>query len=191
MDDRTAPVAVFLGDSITAGGSWQDWLPDLEVVNLAVGGYTTDDMLEQVQGVVERAPDWIVLMIGTNDLGTRKPVEHLVRNIEYALMTLRREIPGVRILVQSILPRGHEFADQIRDANRHLWQFSATIHAQWLDLWPAFALEDGELNPVYSDDRLHLNDEGYTAWLAELRPALERLREAPPLTTPIQVIRDA
>ena len=46
------------------------------------------------------------------------------------------------------MPRGHEFADQIRDINRHLWQFAPTVHAQWLDLWPALALEDGELNPA-------------------------------------------
>ena len=63
------------------------------------------------------------------------------------------------------------------------------MHAQYLDLWPALALDDGEINPAFSDDRLHLNDAGYEAWLGELRPALDRLRELPPMTTPIQVIR--
>ena len=62
--------------------------------------------------------------------------------------------------------------------NRHLWQFAPTVHAMWLDLWPAMALEDGELNPAYSDDRLHLNEAGYSAWLAELKPAIERLRQS-------------
>ena len=47
---------------------------------------------------------------------------------------------------------------------------------------------DGELNPAYSEDRLHLNAAGYDAWLGELRPALERLRDEPPMSRPIQAI---
>jgi len=124
-----------------------------------------------------------------NDLGTRQTVEHLVRNIETLCVNLRRELPGSRMLVQSVMPRGREYAQRIQEANIHLRQFSSTVHAQFLDLWPALALEDGELNPAYSDDRLHLNDAGYEAWLLELRPALDRLRESPPMTTPIQIIR--
>jgi len=187
--DHERDTAVFLGDSLTAGGNWADWLPDLKVVNMAIGGATTDILLEQIDEVVERHPDEIVMLVGTNDLGTRQTVEHLVRNIETACVRLRRELPGSRMLVQSILPRGREYAHRIQDANIHLRQFSSTVRAQFLDLWPAMALEDGELNPAFSSDRLHLNDAGYEAWLAELGPALVRLREMPPMTTPIQIIR--
>ncbi len=179
---------LFLGDSITAGGDWAAWFPDDETLNFGVGGDTTADVLERLRAVVEADPDEVVLLIGTNDLGHRLSVEHLVRNIQTALVDLRRELPGSRLLLQSILPRGREFADRIREANIHLRQFAATVHAQYLDLWPAFAQEDGEIDPRFSADRLHLTPEGYEAWLAELRPALERLREEPPMSRPIQVI---
>lgn len=187
--DDERDTVVFLGDSLTAGGSWADWLPDLNVVNMAIGGATTDILLEQIDEVVAQHPDEIVMLIGTNDLGTRQTVEHLVRNIETACVRLRRELPGSRMLVQSVLPRGREYAHRIQEANIHLRQFSSTVRAQFLDLWPAMALEDGELNPAFSSDRLHLNEAGYAAWLAELGPALVRLREMPPMTTPIQIIR--
>lgn len=187
--DHDRDTVVFLGDSLTAGGNWADWLPDLKVVNMAIGGATTDIMLEQIDDVIALHPDEIVMLVGTNDLGTRQTVEHLVRNIETACVQLRRELPGSRMLVQSILPRGREYAHRIQDANIHLRQFSSTVRAQFLDLWPAMALEDGELNPAFSSDRLHLNEAGYEAWLAELGPALVRLREMPPMTTPIQIIR--
>ena len=186
-DDRE--IVVFLGDSITQDGQWSEWFPDLNVTNMGVGGSTTDDVLARFDEVVAARPDEIVLLIGTNDLGTRQTVEHLVRNIETLCVNLRRELPGSRMLVQSVMPRGREYAQRIQEANIHLRQFSSTVHAQFLDLWPALALEDGELNPAYSDDRLHLNDAGYEAWLLELRPALDRLRESPPMTTPIQIIR--
>lgn len=185
--DETESIA-FLGDSLTNHGEWAAWFPDREVHNFGVSGDTTDDLIARLDAVVDAQPASIALLIGTNDLGKRQTVEHLVRNVEFLLVTLRRGLPGTRMLVQSILPRGREFADQINDANRHLRQFSATVNAQYLDLWPAFAQDDGEIKPEYSDDRLHLTEAGYQAWLAELRPALERLEDAPPMSRPIQAI---
>ena len=106
------------------------------------------------------------------------------------MVSLRRDLPGARLLVQSIMPRGREFADQIRDTNRHLRQFAPSVNAQFLDLWPAMAQDDGEIDPRLSGDRLHLTAEGYETWLSELRPALERLEEAPPMSRPISIIYD-
>ena len=191
MTDDSAPRGsiLFLGDSLTAVGDWASWFPDYDVQNQGVSGDTTDMLVGRLAAVVEARPDAIALMIGTNDLAMRKSVEHLVRNIEYALVAIRRDLPGVRMLLQSILPRGREFADSIQDANRHLRQFAPNVRAQYLDLWPAFALEDGEINPEFSDDRLHLNERGYQAWLGELRPAIDRLEEAPPMSGAISIIR--
>lgn len=185
MTDNTV---LFLGDSITAHGDWQTWFPEVNVLNFGADGSTTDDVLARLDTVIAADPDEIVLLVGTNDLGTRQTVEHLVRNVQSILVELRKNLPGTRMLVQSIMPRGREFADRIQEANIHLRQFCATVHAQYLDLWPALALEDGEIDPAYSDDRLHLNDAGYQAWLAELRPGLERLRDEPPMSRPIQAI---
>lgn len=187
--DYPRHTVVFVGDSLTQDGSWAEWFPDLDVRNLGRGGDTSDDLLARLDEVVAADPDEIVLLIGTNDLGTRQTVEHLVRNVETACVQLRRDLPGSRMLLTSILPRGREFAQRIKEANIHLRQFSSTVRAQFLDLWPALALEDGELNPAFTDDRLHLNEAGYRAWTAELGPALIRLRELPPMTTPIQIVR--
>lgn len=184
----TKEAILFLGDSITQGGEWASWFPDATTLNFGVAGNSSEDVLGRLDTVVEARPDEIVLLIGTNDLGMRRNVEQLVRNIQSILVDLRRDLPGSRMLVQSVLPRGREFADRIREANIHLRQFAPTVHAQYLDLWPTMALEDGELNPAYSDDRLHLNAAGYEAWLTELRPALERLRDEPPMSRPIQAI---
>ncbi|MDJ0334751.1 GDSL-type esterase/lipase family protein [Salinibacterium sp. G-O1] len=186
---ESRPSIAFVGDSLTEGGRWADWFPDRNTHNLGIGGNTTDDVVARLDSIIELRPEAVALLIGTNDLGTRKSVEHLVRNIEFVLVTLRRALPGTRMLVQSIMPRGREFSAQIQDANRHLRQFAPSVKAQYLDLWPAFSQEDGELDPALSDDKLHLNDEGYERWLSELRPALERLDDAPPMSRPITIIR--
>jgi lysophospholipase L1-like esterase len=192
MDDTSAASdasVVFLGDSITAGGDWQAWFPERTVHNLGVAGDTSDDVISRMDSVVAFRPGLVALLIGTNDFGVRHSVEHLVRNIEYIMVSLRRELPGARLLVQSIMPRGREFAGQIQDANRHIRQFAPSINSHYLDLWPALALEDGEIDPEFSTDRLHLTPAGYQAWLSELHPALERLEDAPPMSRPIDIIR--
>jgi len=183
-----ATSVLFLGDSITEQGSWDAWLPDERTVNQGVGGDTTDGVLARLDAVVAEQPEVIVLLIGTNDFGNhRASVEHVVRGVESILVTLRRELPGVRLLLVSVLPRQAEYAAKIEEANRHLRQFVATCHAQYLDVWPALA--DGDhLDDRFTEDGLHLTDEGYRAYLAELVPALERVRGLPPMSRSIQAI---
>ncbi len=189
MADNARESIAFVGDSLIEPGRWDEWFPDFEVMNFGVSGSTTDDLLGRLENVFAADPDELVLLAGTEDLTKKGSVEHIVRNIETALVTLRKELPGTRLLLVSILPRGHEFRDRIHEANRHLWQFVATVHGQYLDAWPALANDDGELNPAYTADRLHLNDAGYEALLSELRPALERLREKPPMSGVITLPR--
>ena len=187
--DDSSETIVFVGDSITATGRWQEWFPDANVIVEAASGDTTDKLMERLPSIVEARPDTIVLLIGANDFGANRSVENVVRSIEYFVATIRQSIPGARTLVQSIMPRGREFESYINAANRHLRQYATTLHAQYLDLWPVLAMDDGELSPEYTNDRLHLSEAGYEAWLTELRPALDRLREAPPMTQPITIIR--
>lgn len=188
MSDDERGLVLFLGDSITAGGAWDERLPEEHTVNQGIGGDTTDGVLERLDAVVAQSPDVIVLLIGTNDFGNhRKSAEHVVRNVETILVTLRRELPGVRLLLVSILPRQAEYTPRIEEANRHLRQFVATCHAQYLDVWPALA--DGDhLAEQYTEDGLHLTDAGYRAYTDELVPALERLRGLPPMSRPITAI---
>ncbi|MFK4484110.1 GDSL-type esterase/lipase family protein [Curtobacterium sp. MCJR17_020] len=181
MTEERSPV-LFLGDSITAQGSWDTWLPDEQTLNQGISGDTTDGVLARLDAVVAEQPEVIVLLIGTNDFGNhRASAEHVVRNVETILVTLRRELPGVRLLLVSVLPRQAEYTTKIEEANRHLRQFVATCHAQYLDAWPALA--DGDhLDDRFTDDGLHLTDEGYRAYLGELVPALERVRGLPPMS---------
>ncbi|NNC13291.1 hypothetical protein HII28_15575 [Planctomonas sp. JC2975] len=176
---------VFVGDSITASGRWDEWFPEDRTRNLGVGGDTTDAVIARLDEVVALQPDTIVLLIGTNDLAWRRSAEHIVRNIETILVTLRKALPGAQLLVQSVMPREAAYADTIKDVNRHLWQFASTVRAQYLDLWPVLAGPDGAIDPDCSDDSLHLTDRGYEAWLSELRGALETLHDVPPTSRPI------
>lgn len=188
-DLRLGKVLV-VGDSIIQAGAWDEWLTESTVTNEGIGGATTADVVARLADLVAQEPDTVILLVGTNDLAWHRTTEHVVRNIETIVATFRRDLPDVRLVVTSVLPRGYEFAAQIRDINRHLWQFAPTAHAGYLDLWPVLAGEDGGLLEQFSPDGLHLNEEGYRAWRAALCPALEAVLRMPPRTRPLTLPYD-
>lgn len=171
-DSATAGPVVFLGDSITEAGAWQEYFPHLDVVNAGLSGNTTADVQDRLDEVIERHPSIVVVMVGTNDFGLRATVEQVVRGIENILWTLRHALPDTRLIVVSVLPRERERSEWIKQVNIHVRQFAPAVKAEFLDLWPQVAEDDGELSPRYSGDRLHLNEAGYAVWVDALRPHL-------------------
>lgn len=170
---------VFLGDSITAGGDWEAWFPEYETHNLGISGDTSDGVLARIKDVVDLAPGIVSLLIGTNDLSQGRSPEYIARNLELLLSDLRRRLPDVGTLVQSIMPRGATLAADIQEVNRHVQQFAEIMHWPYLDLWPALGTEEGDLKPEFTRDGLHLTSTGYEAWIATLRPAFEIVDGAP------------
>ncbi|MGN6743608.1 MAG: GDSL-type esterase/lipase family protein [Amnibacterium sp.] len=167
----TGPV-VFLGDSLTESGRWDEYFPELDTVNAGRSGDTTADVEDRLAEVIERHPSVVALMVGTNDFGLRATVEQVVRGTENILWTLHHQLPDARILVVSVLPRERERAEWIRQVNIHVRQFAPSVKAEFIDLWPVFAEEDGELSPRFTSDRVHVNDDGYAVWADALRPHL-------------------
>ena len=170
---------VFVGDGLSAEARWEERFSELDVRTLGVCGDTTDEVIGRLDAVIEIDPGAVVLQVGTNDVGWNRSDEYIVRNIETILCTLRKELRGTRIIVQSVPPRELEYAPLIRSVNRHLRQFAPTVKARYLDLWPVLAAQDGSLGAEWSTDRLHLTEAGYVVWLGELRPMLAELLEHP------------
>src|ERR1700710_3244244 len=190
-DLNSSESIVFVGDSITAGGNWQEWFPEYRVAVEATPGDATDKLVDRLPSVIELQPETLAILIGANDFGQSGSVEYVGLSIEYFLAMVRQDVPGSRTLVQSILPRGREYSQDIQDANRHLRQYARNVNAQYLDLWATMATEAGELKPEYTTDPLPLTREGSEGCLSERRPALELLADAPPMSRPISIIHDA
>lgn len=176
----------FVGGSLIHNGRWRQQLPEYRCLNFGVDGDTTVGVARRLEAIIAEDPHAIVLLIGTNDVVSKRSVEMIVRGIENMLYRLRRALPDARILVHSLLPRAAELSPFLREVNRHLWQFAPSVRAQFLDLWPALAVGNA-INPDFSDDRSHLNEAGYETWLAELEPVLELLLSLPLSSRPIEL----
>lgn len=164
---------IFVGDSITAAGPWVAAFPNRRVVNAAVPGYTSVDMLAQLPSLRRDQPHTYVLMAGINDLRQGAKAESVAQRL--ALIRQALATPGQRLIQVSTLPCqirscGAAALEEVHQLNRLLRR--QTPAADFLDLTPDFLAAQG-LRPAFSSDGLHLNRAGYRQWLLRLRPMLE------------------
>ena len=176
LKGRARADVVFLGDSITEGGLWSEWFPQLPLRNRGIGGDTTAGVLRRLDSAIDGDPRALFLLIGTNDVGLGIAVDEAVTNVDLILAAIRRRTPGTRVFLQSVMPRDRRLASRVRTLNRRYRDLAMRHQATWVDLWPALEGSPGELRSEFSLDRLHLNGAGYRAWVHVLTPHIERLQ---------------
>jgi lysophospholipase L1-like esterase len=182
---------VFLGDSITEGGPWEELFPDLRVRNRGIGGDTSDGVLERLDQIARAEPAKVFLLIGTNDLFRGDSEDEIVAHITEILDRLKQETPDSEVYLQSVLPRAPEFRAPVEALNARLAEVALEHGSAWIDLYPAFLdPETGGIRAELSNDELHLLGPGYALWKeqielqvrtgdSELEPELEPESEEP------------
>ena len=169
---------LFVGDSISHGTDWSKWIDFSRIENVAVPGFTTTDVENQLEQIVSRNPSIISLLIGTNDFGdptVNRSAREVADKIAEIVLTLLDRLPKVRIVACSILPRGAEFSNRITLANGLVSKFEHERFT-YLDCWPVLA-NGAELKSEFllaDGFDVHLNSAGYEAWASVLVPALRR-----------------
>jgi lysophospholipase L1-like esterase len=177
---------VFLGDSITEAGAWEELFPDIRVRNRGIGGDTTDGVLRRLDQVTEGAPVKLFLMIGTNDLFRGDSEAEIVSHIEEILERVKDESSDTEVYVQSVLPREAEYRERVEELNARLAEIASEMGAGWVDLYPAFLdSETGAIRAELSNDALHLLGPGYILWRDQVE-ALVRAGAAPTLGLPAE-----
>jgi lysophospholipase L1-like esterase len=162
---------LFLGDSITEGGNWNEWFPRCPTLNRGVGGDTVEGVRGRLGTAVNR-PAAISLLVGTNDLNGRANVAAIAAQFEELVHQIRTLAPDSPLIVNSVMPRGRRWASRIHELNQRYAVTAREVDAGYVDLWPALA--DGDaLRAAYTRDGIHLNGHGYQAWVDVLRPRLD------------------
>jgi hexosaminidase len=170
---------VFLGDSITEGGNWDELFPGLSVRNRGISGDVTAGVLKRLHQVADGRPAKVFLLIGTNDLDRDVSDGDIVRNIVRVADDLHAVSPDTELFVQSILPRAREYRERIEQLNSRL-RLAIRGKAEWIDLYPLFLdPEHGSIRNDLSNDELHLLGAGYLLW----RDTLEEYVSPLPLSS--------
>ena len=169
---------VMLGDSITEGGDWHDGFQNPNTITRGSGGETAEQVLARTDTAIN-APRAVFILIGTNDLVLRYTPEEVAANVSAILRRIQAATPGTRLYVQSIMPRGPRWRQSITITNTLLAVVARQHDAEYLDLWPALADDNGNLRRGFSLDGLHLTGAGYRAWCDELDPHMAELATSP------------
>lgn len=168
--ERQTPLkggVLFVGDSITEGGDWQALFPNIDSRNHGVSWDTATGVISRIPMMRKHDPEQIFLLIGTNDLSyAERSPELIADEIGSAVSQLRAAFPDADIFVQSVMPREAAMMARVNALNAQLRVLPAlrTAGVQWIDLTRALAAPDGTLKATLTEDRLHLNEQGYRVW---------------------------
>ena len=189
LDEHWFDDALFLGDSLTGS---------LNIYNIQSGGLG-DALIFHVNGlavhhIVEKDTHFnfkgqscsideaaalsgagkLFLMLAMNDVGTR-PIEQLHEDWAIMLARIQERCPDMAIYVQSGTPLrldvNYFTRENMADYNDMLRAVCEETGCVYVDVTPGLADEDGYLKDEYRLDDLHLNPEGCTVWVENLRRA--------------------
>lgn len=168
---------VFLGDSITEGGEWNEIFPDLRVKNRGISGDTTAGLISRLPSLLKAHPKQIFLMIGVNDIVFEKSDTKIVDRIAAIVAAVQKESPETELFLQSLLPMNPSFPphkprtrqwQRIDAINRMLQKVAADAGIRYIDLYSHFTDEKGHLKKELTNDGLHLLGAGYRIWQAQI-----------------------
>jgi len=170
---------VFYGDSITDGANWHELYPKLPVKGRGINADTAEGVLERIPNSLRGHPKAIFILIGTNDLPLfeYRTNRKILTTYDAILKKCQEMSPETKIFVQSILPRKKGFAKRIRLLNQRLEALAKNYGDTYIDLFPHFANDEGQLRDELTNDHLHLMAAGYDIWVRILTPYIESLAQ--------------
>ena len=184
---------LFLGDSITdfwrSRGSnvWNTCYGSRHAANFGISGDRTQHVLWRMDhGEVDGIkPKVVVLMIGTNNTGkerdgktTRNTAPEAVEGVTAVVHELRAKLPGSKILLLAIFPRGDKtnpMRDELRQINLQLALLADGKTVKFLDIGPHFLEADGNISKEVMPDLLHPSAKGYEIWAKSMEPTLDQM----------------
>lgn len=169
---------VFLGNSITEAGKWNEILPGKPVQNRGISGDNTFGVLARLPDIVAARPKKIFLLIGVNDLKREVPVTVIIDNYRKMVQMVKQGSPKTKLYLQSVLPvndtiliepfRKVTNAD-VAKLNEALQQLAKDNNCRFVNLHEPFADTQGQLKRKDTPDGLHLKVGAYTIWVNYLR----------------------
>ena len=122
----------------------------------------------------------IVIMIGTNKVGHGSSNSSQTSDGVKAIVgVLRKQIPGAKILLLDIFPRGGDLNDAGRKAVTTATAGYQTLHdvkyVFCANVSSQFVNQDGTIRSLLMPDALHPNAAGYEIWAKAMEPILSKL----------------
>lgn len=171
---------VFLGNSITDGGEFQELLGMSNVKNRGISSDVITGVEKRIAQVMLGKPKKLFLLIGINDVSHNLTVSQLAARYERLVKNIRMLSPSTEVYLQSVMPINNDFKRYksligkekvITGLNKEIERIAKENDCTYIDLTPALAdPASGKLKRAYTNDGLHLTGAGYKAWMNVVKP---------------------
>lgn len=187
---------VFLGNSLTEGGKWDTYFPEVNkklakkggaIRNRGIVGDTFIGIDNRLDEVVKGKPAKLFLLTGANDISHNLTSEEIAEGILNLVKRIQKESPKTKIYLQSVFPFNESFkryrllngkTHMVSEINALLEKGAKELKVTFINLYPLL-LTNGEkdlalpaseqvLNPNITRDGLHLTPDGYKIWSAAI-----------------------
>ena len=167
------PLCILMGDSITEFWARQrpDFLANNDLLGRGIGGQTTSEMLVRFrQDVIELHPEYVALMVGTNDVAENNgkiSLENMLDNI-ISMCELARA-NKIKVLLCSVSPcKEYSWRKEVEPMvkipafNKLMQEYAATAKGvTYVDYFAALTDGNNACKPEYTVDNCHLTNQGY------------------------------
>ena len=169
---------VFVGNSITEGGKWQEILQMKYVINRGISGDVTYGILARLDEILSSKPRKIFLLCGVNDMKRGIPIPVIASNIERIIKRVKKQSPGTELFVQGLLPVNESLLPKIYEEvrnekigvlNQSLESLCRQYQVRFVNLQPILIDSKGELKADLTIDGLHLKQATYLIWANYLK----------------------
>lgn len=168
---------VFFGNSITCGGNFQDYFPNVKTCNLGYPGDNMDGMMLRVPQIKAVSPEKVFVMAGINGLQMQTD-DVFEKKYQQMVDSIKKTVPEAEVYLQSILPVNYSKTNayaskgKIRDANEVISRIAQRSGCFYVDLYSLYE-KDGEMPQELTRDGVHLFPEAYDRWMEEIRRYIE------------------
>lgn len=183
---------VFAGDSITEIYPLENMYSDYtattgqKVYNSGISGQTSCELLDRFDStVLELKPKTLILLVGTNDIGSGIPADKICRNITAMIEKTQKICPNARIILETVYPINEHMDKKqdmqmvgtrtnkaVKELNKLLKDTAKSHNIEFLDLTDILSDENGDFNREYTYDGLHPSEKGFEVITKEIKNCL-------------------
>ena len=161
---------IFVGDSITQYGNFDEFFGGINILNRGIGSDTTEGVLHRTDEISIHQPSKIFIMIGINDLVYEElSLDWITDNVREIIEVLLIDNPNTTIYLQSVLPTVSEKVDseKIIELNKQYKILAGEFErCEYIDVYSVFLKEEGRVDAsLFSSDGVHINGKGYEEWI--------------------------
>jgi len=164
--------ALFVGDSITAEANWSELYPYLRIANVGINGDSTQGLIDRLDTIRSINAPKVFLMVGINDIFQNISLADIEKNYQVLIESLKQK--NNTLYLFSCLYVGETYqrnpyknlTKKITGLNEFIKELASNIEGViYIDVNTSLSLEE-RLNPIYTNDDLHLTGKAYSAWKA-------------------------